>query len=330
LAPGSEIEWFSTRDNNATAAIALYGNDLSQYLIGNAGENVLDGGGGADFMYGLGGNDTYYVDNAGDTVSEAAGNGFDSLYTIVSHTLAAGSEVEWFSTYDNAGTSAINLIGNETSQYLIGNNGDNLLIGGGGNDVFYGYAGNDTYFVDSASDTVFETAANGTDEIKTSASYTLAAGQSVETLSTSAATGTDALNLTGNELANNVTGNDGANTLNGGLGADVLTGRAGADVFQFTTALGASNVDAIADFLSGTDKIALDDAIFTAIGAPGALAAGAFVTGTAAGDADDRIIYNSATGALFYDADGNGAGAAVQFATLTGNPALVASDFSVI
>jgi serralysin len=52
--------------------------------------------------------------------------------------------------------------------------------------------------------------------------------------------------------------------------------------------------------------------------------------GSAAGDADDRVVYNNATGQLFYDADGNGAGAAVLFATLQGHPALAASDFTVI
>ena len=74
----------------------------------------------------------------------------------------------------------------------------------------------------------------------------------------------------------------------------------------------------------------MDDAIFTQIGGTGALNANAFVTGTAAGDGDDRIVYNSATGQLFYDADGSGAGAAVLFATLQGHPALAASDFQVI
>ena len=54
------------------------------------------------------------------------------------------------------------------------------------------------------------------------------------------------------------------------------------------------------------------------------------MTGTQAQDADDRIVYNSANGQLFFDADGNGAGAAVLFATLNGSPTLAASDFAVI
>ncbi|HEV2817908.1 MAG TPA: hypothetical protein VGW40_11895, partial [Allosphingosinicella sp.] len=66
------------------------------------------------------------------------------------------------------------------------------------------------------------------------------------------------------------------------------------------------------------------DAIF------GAFSANAFVAGTAAQDADDRIVYDGATGQLFFDADGNGAGAQVLFATLQAGTALIASDFTVI
>ena len=62
----------------------------------------------------------------------------------------------------------------------------------------------------------------------------------------------------------------------------------------------------------------------------GALNPNAFATGSAAADADDRIVYNNATGQLFYDADGNGGIAAVQFATLATGLALTASDFQVI
>jgi Ca2+-binding RTX toxin-like protein len=152
----------------------------------------------------------------------------------------------------------------------------------------------------------------------------------VEGLSTLDWNGTAAINLTGNALANYIIGNDGANVLNGGAGSDVLNGRGGADMFAFTDALGATNVDLVIDFVGGSDRLALDDAIFAGIGTPGAFSAGAFVVGTQAADADDRIIYDQATGRLFYDADGSSAGAAVLFATLSGNPTLSASDFAVI
>jgi len=73
----------------------------------------------------------------------------------------------------------------------------------------------------------------------------------------------------------------------------------------------------------------LDRAVFTTLSF-GTLAPGGFFVGSAAHDADDRIIYNSATGALYYDSDGNGAGAAVQFATLLGTPAISSIDFFAI
>lgn len=51
---------------------------------------------------------------------------------------------------------------------------------------------------------------------------------------------------------------------------------------------------------------------------------------TAAHDADDRIIYDQATGNLYYDADGNLGGAQILFATLETRPVVAAGDFSVI
>ena len=66
-------------------------------------------------------------------------------------------------------------------------------------------------------------------------------------------------------------------------------------------------------------RFLLDDAVFTGLGL-GTLGAGAFRTGSAAQDADDRIVYNQATGQLFFDADGNGAGAQVLFALVAGTP----------
>ena len=235
-------------------------------------------------------------------------------------------------------TGVINLTGNELVQTLLGNAAANVLNGGGGADTLRGYAGNDTYYIDNAGDTIIEAIGAGSDTAITDVSYTLAAGVSVETLRTFGSGTTNAVNLTGNELANTLLGNAAANVLNGGAGNDTLrgyagidnlTGGAGEDTYVFTTALGPGNVDLIHGYVVADDVIQIDNAVFTGLAA-GALAAGAFRIGAAAADADDRIIYNSANGELRFDADGNGAGAAVLFADMSAGLAMTAGEFFVI
>jgi Ca2+-binding RTX toxin-like protein len=330
LTVGSSIERLSAIDWSQTSALNLTGNDIANLIEGNAGANVINGGGGADRMVGFGGNDIYVADNAGDIITESAGQGTDIVYAVASYALNAGASVERLSAIDWTQTSAMNLTGNEIAQLVEGNAGANVLNGAGGADTLVGFAGNDIYVVDNAGDMVFEGAGGGTDTVYAVANFTLNAGAQVERISSIDWSQTGALDLGGNELANTLEGNAGANTLNGGGGNDVLVGFGGADNFAFTTALGAGNVDLIADFQGGTDKIQLDDAVFSGIGGLGTLNANAFFAGSAAHDADDRIVYNSSTGQLFFDADGNGAGAAVLFATLQGAPSLSASDFAVI
>ena len=137
--------------------------------------------------------------------------------------------------------------------------------------------------------------------------------------------------LYGDAGANALVGTLGRDTIAGKDGNDTLTGRAGADRFVFDTALnGATNVDTIADFTSGSDTLVLSDVIFAGV-PQGELAAGSFVAGAGATaqDANDRILYDTATGNVSYDADGSGAGAAVRFATLTGAPTITAADVYV-
>ncbi len=126
-------------------------------------------------------------------------------------------------------------------------------------------------------------------------------------------------------------------TLHGGDGNDVLIGGGGNDTFVFDSAFnGTTNVDTIIDFnASSADKIALDQSIFTvlSLGAPLAAANFAANAGGNAAQADDYILYDTATGNLYYDADGNGAGDKILFATLTlsGVSGTVDnSDFNVI
>ncbi|MFO1405020.1 MAG: hypothetical protein U1E96_10615 [Azonexus sp.] len=98
----------------------------------------------------------------------------------------------------------------------------------------------------------------------------------------------------GNDVLNGGAGND---TLNGALGNDVLTGGIGLDSFRFDTALAAAtNLDTVTDFTPGSDKIQLENAIFTALTATGTLAAGSLRTGAGvktAADADDFVLYDT-------------------------------------
>ena len=228
-----------------------------------------------------------------------------------------------------AGADPLELSGNALNQEIYGNAGANVLRGGGGSDLLLGGLGDDVYYVTSGGETILEYGGEGSDIVYAAVSHTLASGSHVEILSAISLSGTGALDLGGNELGNIIYGNAGANGIDGKGGADYLAGGGGADSFAFTTLLAAGNVDAIADFEAGIDRFALDDAVFAGL-APGALSAGAFVTGSAAGDADDRIVYDGATGRLLFDADGNGAGAAVQFASVAPGTILTASDFTVI
>lgn len=304
------------------------GNDK---LTGNDVANQLDGGTGTDILDGKAGNDWYFVDGQ-DVVIDAVGQGsMDRVFARTSYTLTPGAEIEKLSTDFHAGTAAINLTGNELDNLIYGNAGDNVLNGGLGADTLIGWGGNDFYVVDNAGDVIGgEAADQGTgDRVFAGVSYTLADGVAVEIMSTDFNPGTSAINLTGNDLANLIYGNAGDNVLDGKGGGDTLYGFAGADSFAFTTALGADNVDGIYDFVSGTDRILLDDAVFAGLSL-GVLGAGAFRAGTVAQDADDRVIYDAATGKLFFDADGSGAGAAVQFAQFYAGVPLAASDFTVI
>ncbi|MGB8814154.1 MAG: calcium-binding protein [Paracoccaceae bacterium] len=145
--------------------------------------------------------------------------------------------------------------------------------------------------------------------------------------------GNDRLNGgNGNDTLDGGTGNDvllgqaGNDHLTTSAGADALTGGAGADFFDFVSP--SNGADRITDFTAGTDHITLASAAF-AFTAP--LVDGeSFIAGTAATTAAATLLYTAATGALSYDADGTGAGAAQLIATLTNHATLTAADFLLI
>jgi VCBS repeat-containing protein len=215
--------------DTATVTINIAGLDSNDVLLGTVGvDNFI--GGVAD--------DRYFVNLALDTVTEVVGGGTDRVFTSTSYTLAAGQEIETLSTTLASGLSLINLTGNEFGNSIRGNAAANTLTGAAGNDVFdgglgadnmNGGTGDDQFYVDNILDAVLEAVGQGNDRIFSSVSYTLAAGQEVEILSTKNVTGLDPINLTGNSFGQFLQGNAGANILNGGGGIDSMAGLSGND-----------------------------------------------------------------------------------------------------
>ena len=125
--------------------------------------------------------------------------------------------------------------------------------------------------------------------------------------------------MIGNDGNNTLIGNALRNTLVGGAGADILTGGDGAGMFVFSTALGAGNVDSVADFVLGSYLLQLAVNLFGGLGPSNqAVGASLFAGGAgmvAAADAATRIVFDTSTGNLYYDADGAGGAAAQWFAT---------------
>ena len=260
----------------------------------------------------------------------------------------------------NGYASSDNLQGNGADDILNGGDGNDTLNGGTGADEMNGGLGNDTYHVDQAGDMVIEAAGGGTLDTIFSDIAIATLADHVEILRLN---GTADLAGGGNTLNNRIYGNDGNNTLTGGGGrdnfyggkgadtiiggndVDILSGEDGDDVLtgnggrdQLYGGLGAddfvfavidANYDLVADFSAAQgDRLVFSQAVFTALGA--SVDAGELVLGTAALDADDYLIYDTATQRLYYDADGNGLGAQVRIADFTGVPSLTAADFEMV
>ena len=106
---------------------------------------------------------------------------------------------------------------------IYGDANANVLPGTDGADTMAGKAGNDVYTVNASGDVIIEAIGEGTDEVRASVSYKLAANVENLQLLDAGLTGE------GNELANQLTGSSGADILMGLAGDDVLTGNAGND-----------------------------------------------------------------------------------------------------
>ncbi|MBN9987472.1 M10 family metallopeptidase [Rhizobium laguerreae] len=271
------------------------GNAFANTITGGAGNDTLDGGAGADSLIGGAGDDTYSVDNAGDSVTEAADEGTDTVRTtLASYTL--GSDVENL-TY--IGTVAFVGTGNDLANTIRGAAGADILDGKVGADILIGGVGNDTYIVDDVGEVVTEGLNAGTDLIKTALSiYTL--GNNVENLTY---TGSASFTGTGNALANTITGGAGNDLLDGGAGNDTLAGGGGNDIYVVDNARDVIN-EAVS---AGTDEIR------TALAAYSIAALvnveNLIYTGSASFIGTGNALANTITGGASHDVLNGGAGA---------------------
>ncbi len=297
--------------------------------VGGSKIDVLNGGTGDDILYGL---------NMNDDLSGATGN--DTLWGGYGNDVLSGNE----------GNDVLN--GEQDTDRLEGGTGNDTLDGGAGIDTMIGGAGNDTYYLGYDAADVIDDQGLATDVDTVIMPYQLTKYTLAKGIENATITEGTKGSLTGNTGSNTLTGNSGTNTLtgmvgrdslfggkgndvlNGGTQNDTLTGGAGNDAFIFNVALTA-NIDLITDFAPVNDTIKLENSIFKALITVGTLAADQFISGAnvlAAVDSNDFLIYNTTSGKLFYDADGNGAGAAVQIALigLSTHAALTNADFVVI
>ncbi|MEO0987029.1 MAG: hypothetical protein AAFY20_15960 [Cyanobacteria bacterium J06639_14] len=346
----------------------LYGDSDADIASGEDGNDILNGGGGSDRMEGKSGNDTYVVGDATDQVIEQANQGSDLVIAYVDYTLPSAVEELQLRNAAQHGTGnelANRIYGTADSNILKGLAGSDNLFGGGGKDHLIGGAdgdnlngglgrdemegndGNDTYVVHDINDQVIEQANEGRDVVISFVDYALPAHIEELQLRDMANQGI------GNSLNNRIYGNaadnyiegqagrdvingyDGVDTLLGGAGVDSLVGGAGADTIvggadadNFTLTNPDGSIDTFQDFnpVEG-DKILLYESGF-GVGR-GVLAAQKFTLGSSASTADHRLIYESASGSLFFDADGVGGTPQVQLATLTNAPTLTNSNIVV-
>lgn len=278
----------------------IEGNEGADIIRGGTGNDILTGGDGTDDIRGGDGNDTitdYSFDGSVDVINGGAGD--DQLFN---------EQIESGGSWDGGdGIDTLHLTGENMDNYTIDLGAPSFLILG------TSFRSIENLFTSIGDDTI--TGSGG--------GNILDGGRGADVIRGMGGNDT----VAGGEDNDVLYGNGGADALRGGRGADTLFGGSGADRFVFELTPNGE-VDTLADMTTGVDKIVLSAAAF-GFASAGPLAASAFVIGTAAADADDRIIYDTATGSIFFDADGNGAGASVQFATVALSANLNLGDFLV-
>jgi serralysin len=327
--------------NGLGGADSLYGLGGADNLDGGAGSDSLYGGEGADILSGGGDTDFARYDSASSGVylrldgvlgsyGEAAGDTFFSIEGIIGS--AFGDIIVGSASGDYLGGlgGADGLYGLAGADYIDGGAGNDNLYGGSGADTLIGGADFDLVRYDDAAGGVYArldgVAGSFGDAVGDSFSGVEGIVGSYYNDTFVGSAGADYIfGLGGNDA---LYGLGGADYIDGSTGNDTLFGGTGADQFVFNTAANSvTNADTIGDFQANVDDIVLSQAIFAGINAT--LDASEFQLGSA-NASTDRILYFSATGQVFYDADGNGGAGAQLIATVTAGTALTLADFVMI
>jgi Ca2+-binding RTX toxin-like protein len=198
-------------------------------LLGGADRDTLDGGAGADSMAGGNDNDEYNVDDAGDQIEEASGEGTDRVLSTAS-TYTLSDHVETLTL----GAGASNGTGSGQANLIVGNGEENVLSGQGGNDTISGGDQDDSLDGDAGDDQL-----NG--------------GSGADTAHGGG--NNDAVN--GDSGQDSLFGDGGNDVVSGGAGADDLSGGTGKDFFRYAAVAesgpGAVLRDTILDFNHAED-----------------------------------------------------------------------------
>jgi Ca2+-binding RTX toxin-like protein len=348
--------------------IIVFGGAGAGPINGTEGDDSITGTGGNDTMNGLGGDDDLMGEGGDDVISGGAGNDFllggegtDSLSGGEGNDSLAGYwDMPWVhhaeaDTLDGGLGDDVYYVRGET-EVLIDAGGvdtvitnvdwtlapgfENMLLDGPGLVVHGNELGNRfenfPYWTDDEAyppaSTIFAGGGNDTFAGAWGGATTIFHGEDGDDVALGDLRGST---FTGGAGRDTLSGGGGDDWLEGGTGQDSLTGGEGADSFVFREPAFNSNFDRILDFESGADMLRFDDSVYTAIGAAGDFAAGDdrffAAPGARSGvDAEDRLVYNTTTGVLWYDADGSGPGGQLFVATLQGAPSLAASDIAVI
>ena len=306
----------------------IEGSTYADTLKGDSRSNFFQGFGGNDAIDGAGGTDTASYLDATSTVT----------VNLVAGTATGGSGSDTLVSIERVIGSRFNdsLTGSSRAEYFVGGLGDDSIDGGNGADTIE--------FVNIGAGVIVDLTA-GTTSGGAGIDTLISIESVIGSIFNDTIKGSNRANVlhggNGNDLLSSLGGLDelfgeeGNDLLRGGAGNDMLTGGGGRDTFRFDTATGAANIDAIADFVAAEDTIQLNNSIFAIFGAAtGAIAAANFraIGNGGATDANDYIVYNKTTGALYYDANGsvNGLADAVQFAALDANLILSNADFVLI